>query len=81
MDTPPRPLDNGRSRFWVETIFLFIVLVFSMAQLVRDAPEKPVYFTLISGICGKIAKLKIKGSSPLLSFDETDSGRRGRNVV
>ena len=31
-----------------------------MVQLVRSAHNRPVYFTLISGICGKIAKLKIK---------------------
>ena len=31
-----------------------------MVQLVRSAHDRPVYFTLISGICGKIAKLKIK---------------------
>lgn len=47
------------ARFWVETCFLFIVLIFSMVQLVRSAQDRAVYFTLISGICGKIAKLKI----------------------
>ena len=58
-------------RFWVETIFLFIVLIFSMVQLARNSSEQPVYFTIISGICGKITKLKIKknkggGLLPLL---------------
>lgn len=30
-----------------------------MVQLVRSAHDRAVYFTLISGICGKIAKLKV----------------------
>lgn len=52
------------ARFWVETLFLFIVLIFSMVQLVLSAEDRPVYFTLISGICGKIAKLKVKRMIP-----------------
>ena len=72
-------------RFWVETIFLFTVLVFSMVQLARNSSEQPVYFTIISGICGKITKLKIgknKGGGTTTTttttpsfFDELD-GRR-----
>ena len=74
-------------RFWVETIFLFTVLVFSMVQLARNSSEQPVYFTIISGICGKITKLKItknKGGGtttttttpPALSFFDELDGRR-----
>lgn len=55
----PKP-SNHKARFWVETVFLFIVLFFSMTQLVRGAEDRGVYFTLIAGICGKIGKLKIR---------------------
>lgn len=47
------------ARFWAETLFTFAMLIFSMAQLVLDAEERAVYFTLVSGIYGKIAKLKV----------------------
>ena len=73
--------DKRDYRFWVETIFLFVVLVFCMVQLARNSSDQPVYFTIISGICGKITKLKIKknitGSStgnPLF-LDEVDGSR------
>lgn len=73
-------------RFWVETLFLFVVLVFCMVQLARDSAEQPVYFTIISGICGKITKLKIKktkrsgdtssSASGGFFLDEVDGPRR-----
>ena len=80
------------ARFWVETLFLFIVLIFCMVQLVRSAHDRPVYFTLISGICGKIVKLKIKRvqagvglvpneetNTELDIFDDVDGNRHVRH--
>ena len=59
-NTEIKEKETNDYRFWVETLFLFVVLVFCMVQLARDSAEQPVYFTIISGICGKITKLKIK---------------------
>ena len=72
--------DKNDYRFWVETIFLFVVLVFCMVQLARNSSDQPVYFTIISGICEKITKLKIKknitgSSTGNIFLDEVDGSR------
>lgn len=66
------------ARFCVETLFLLCVLLFSMVMLIKGTEDRPVYFTLISGICGKITRLKIKDlKQPTDGLDEID-GRRIR---
>ena len=74
----------GIARFVVETLFLLIVLIFSMVMLLNGTDDRPVYFTLISGICGKITRLKIKDNkqqSTLANFDDIDGPAIRRHHV
>ena len=53
-------------------------------MLLNGTDDRPVYFTLISGICGKITRLKIKDNkqqSTLANFDDIDGPAIRRHVV
>ena len=74
----------GIARFVVETLFLLIVLIFSMVMLLNGTDDRPVYFTLISGICGKITRLKIKDNkqqSTLANLDDIHGPATRRHHV
>ena len=79
------------ARFWVETLFFYHPTLL-YGTISRSAHDKPVYFTLISGICGQIAKLKIKRvqagvglipnddiNTKIGMFDDVDGNRHVRH--